>query len=488
MAKKPPLTTEAGAPVADNQNAQTAGTHGPVLIQDHHLIEKLARFNRERIPERVVHAVGSGAYGYVESTNPEASQWTKMKIFGKLGKRTPCFLRFSTVAGSRGAADTARDPRGFALKVYSEDGNWDLVGNNTPIFFLRDGIKFPDFIHSQKYDPFTNRQEPDNIWDFFSHSPEATHMFTWLHGDRGIPLTLRHMDGFGSHTFHWVNAGGDRFWVKFHFKTEQGIKFLTGEEAARLSGADPAHHQKDLYDAIARGEHPAWAIKVQVMPEKDAANYRYNPFDLTKVWPYRDYPLIQIGRLVLDRVPDNYFAEVEQSAFDPANFVPGIGPSPDRMLQARLFAYGDAHRYRLGINHTRLPVNAPKGVTAGATNYGRDGSMRFDENGGRAKNYEPNSYDGPAQTAERYDLGYDVTGAVGPSARALHREDDDFVQAGALYRLISEDAKVRLIDNLAGGLAQVTRNDVVERSVGHFRKADAGFGKRLADAIQARRR
>ncbi len=481
------LTTEAGAAVADNQHSQTAGPGGPVLLQDHHLIEKLARFNRERIPERVVHAVGTAAYGYVEATSAEVTRWTKMKIFAEVGKRTPAFLRFSTVAGSRGAADTARDPRGFALKVYSEDGNWDLVGNNTPVFFLRDGIKFPDFIHSQKYDPFTNRQEPDNIWDFFSHSPEATHQFTWLFGDRGIPASLRQTDGFGSHTYQWVNEAGERSWVKFHFKTDQGIATLTSEEAQRLGGQDPAYLHKELYDAIERGESPSWTIKVQVMPEADASSYRFNPFDLTKVWPYRDYPLIAIGKLVLDRLPDNYFAEVEQAAFSPANFVPGIGPSPDPMLQARLFGYGDAHRYRLGVNHSRLPVNSPKGVDGGARNYGRDGGMRFDDNGGRAKNYEPNSHQGPAETGAAYEHTLDVSGSVGPRGLIPHRDDDDFVQAGALYRVMDEAARQRLLANLAGSLAQVRRADVVERSIEHFRKADAELGARLLAAVMVAR-
>ncbi|HVT06436.1 MAG TPA: catalase [Polyangia bacterium] len=488
MAQRDTLTTEAGAPVADNQHSQVAGPGGPTLLQDHHLIEKLARFNRERIPERVVHAVGSGAYGYLEVTSGEVARWTKMKVFSRDGLRTPLYARFSTVAGSRGAPDTARDPRGFAVKVYTEEGNWDLVGNNTPVFFIRDGIKFPDFIHSQKPDPHTNRQEPDNIWDFFSHTPEATHQFTWLFGDRGIPMSYRHMDGFGSHTFQWVNAGGDRFWVKFHFKTEQGIQCLTTEEAQRIGGRDPLHIHKDLHDAIQGGAFPAWTVKVQVMPVREAASYRFNPFDLTKVWPYRDYPLIPIARMVLDRVPDNYFGEVEQAAFDPANFVPGIGPSPDPMLQARLFGYGDAHRYRLGINHTRLPVNAPQGVPGGARNYGRDGAMRFDDNGGRSKNYEPNSHDGPAPTGEPFDLGYDVSGSVGPRGLVKHREDDDFVQAGMLYRVMDEAARGRLIDNLSASLAVVSRPEVIERSVEHFRRADAEYGKRLAEAIAAKRK
>lgn len=481
------LTTEAGVPVGDNKRSQTAGVTGPTLIQDHHLIEKLARFNRERIPERIVHAVGTGAYGTFEVTNPDVARWTKAKLFSEVGKKTRLFLRFSTVAGSKGAADTARDPRGFAVKFYTEEGNWDLVGNNTPIFFIRDGIKFPDFIHSQKYDPFTNRQEPDNVWDFFSHTPEATHQFIWLFGDRGIPASYRHTDGFGSHTFMWVNAEGERFWVKFHFKTDQGIKCLTSRQAAIAGGEEPAFLHKDLYDAILRGDFPSWTLKVQVMREADAARYRFDPFDLTKVWPYADYPLIPIGRVVLDALPDNYFAETEQSAFDPANMVPGIGPSPDRMLQARLFAYGDAHRYRLGINHTRLPVNTPRGVPGGARNYGRDGAMRFDDNGGRTRNYEPNSYGDPAPAGEAYDFGLPLAGRTGPNDHPHHAENDDFVQAGALYRVMKEDERERLIDNLAGSLAQVSRADVIDRSIGHFAKADAGLGERLRAAVAARR-
>ena len=482
----PRLTTASGAPVANNQHSQTAGANGPVLLQDHHLIEKLARFNRERVPERVVHAVGSAAYGYFEVTNPDVPKWTKTKMFESVGKKTQALLRFSTVAGSRGAADTARDPRGFALKLYTEEGNWDIVGNNTPIFFLRDGIKFPDFIHSQKYDPHSNRQEPNNVWDFFSRTPEATHQFTWLFGDRGIPATLRHMDGFGSHAFQWVNAEGERFWVKFHFKTEQGIQNLTSEEAERIGGADPQHHQGDLYAAIERGDFPAWTLKVQVMPAADAAHYRYNPFDLTKVWPYEDYPLIEVGRLVLNRAPDNYFAEVEQAAFDPGHFVPGVGPSPDRMLQARLFAYGDAHRYRIGINHMDLPVNQPKGVPGGAQTYARDGSMRS-SNGARGPNYEPNSLGGPQQSDAPYALGYELQGQVGTFAPVEHPEDNDYVQAGALYRVMKQDERQRLIDNLAGSLAQVTLTDVVERSVAHFMAADPEYGARLSAAIKAKK-
>ena len=487
MFRVPQLTTEGGAPIADNRRSQTAGPAGPVLLQDHALIEKLARFNRERIPERVVHALGSGAYGYFEATNDRLSQFTKMRVLERRGKRTPVFTRFSTVAGSRGAADTARDPRGFAVRFYTEDGNWDLVGNNAPVFFLRDGIKFPDFIHSQKPDPFTNRQEPENVWDFFSRTPEATHQFTWMFGDRGIPASFRHMDGFGTHAFQWVNAKSERFWVKFHFKTDQGIRFLTSEEAASIGGRNPGYHHKDLYDAIEGGEFPSWSVKVQVMPEPEAATYRFNPFDPTKVWPHRDYPLIPIGKLILDWAPDNFFAEVEQAAFNPANFVPGIGPSPDRMLQARLFAYGDAHRYRLGVNYTRLPVNEAKGVLGGARNYGRDGTLRFDDNGGRSKNYDPNGQNGPAESGAPYDHGIALSGATGPHDPVKHAEDDDFVQAGALYRVMTEDARWRLVANLAKSLAQVNRSDVRERSISSFQSADSEYGARLEDAVRALR-
>lgn len=487
MKTRPTLTTEAGAPVVDDRRSQTAGPNGPTLLQDHHLLEKLARFNRERIPERVVHAVGSGAHGWFEVTNPELPRWTRMDMLAERGRRTPLFLRFSTVAGSRGASDSVRDPRGFAVKFYTREGNWDVVGNNTPIFFLRDGIKFPDFIHSQKVDPFTNRQEPDNAWAFFAQTPEATHQMLWLYGDRGLPASYRHMDGFGSHTFQWVNAGGERFWVKLHFKTDQGIRTIDAAESTRRSGLDPAWAQHDLYQAIERGEHPSWTLKVQLMPVAEAASYRFNPFDLTKVWPYADYPLVEVGRLVLDRCPDNYFAEVEQSAFDPANFVPGIGPSPDPMLQARLFAYGDAQRYRLGINHTRLPVNAARGVEGGARNYGRDGAMRFDDNGGRGRNFSLPEGDGPGASGVADGLGYDVSGSVGPGGLVPHAEDDDFTQAGALYRVMDAPARQRLVDALAGSLSRVRRDDVVAVCVGHFGAADAELGERLGSAVAALR-
>ncbi len=477
------LTTESGAPVADNQHSQTAGPGGPVLLQDQHLIEKLARFNRERIPERVVHARGSGAYGYFEVAH-DMSAYTKAKVFSGVGTRCEVFVRFSTVAGGRCAPEAVRDPRGFAVKFYTPDGNYDLVGNNTPIFFIRDPLKFPDFIHSQKPDPFTNRQEPENVWDFFSHSPEATHMFTWLFGDRGIPANYRQMDGFGSHTFSWTNAKGEQFYVKYHLKTDQGIATLTTEEAAALAGANPESHNSDLIAALERRDYPSWTLKVQLMPVAEAADYAVNPFDLTKVWPYADYPLIEVGRLVLDRNADNYFADVEQSAFNPANFVPGVGPSPDKMLQGRLFAYGDAHRYRLGINHTRIPVNAPHATRA--DNYGRDGAMRVDENGNRSKNYEPNSFDGPVQTNEPLYGGLGAAGVSGTYEWDA-RKTDDFEQAGALYRLIGDAARQRLVDNIADGLARVSHREIVTRSVSYFRNADPNYGDRVEQAITSRR-
>ena len=479
MDRPPKLTTESGAPVADNQHSQTAGPSGPVLIQDQHLTEKLARFNRERIPERVVHARGSGAYATFEVTK-DVTPFTRARFLSEVGKRTEAFVRFSTVAGGRGSADAVRDPRGFAVKFYTEDGNYDLTGNDTPIFFIRDPLKFPDFIHSQKPDRHTNRQEPDNVWDFFSLSPEATHMFTWLFGDRGIPASYRHMDGFGSHTFQWANAAGEQFFVKYHFKTEQGIRCLTAEEAATLAGENPDSPQMDLHEAIHRREFPSWTLKVQVMPAAEAQTYRFNPFDVTKVWPYADYSVQEVGKLVLDRNPDSYFADVEQSAFDPAHFVPGIGPSPDKMLQGRLFAYGDAHRYRLGVNHTQLPVNRPH--AAAAANYGRDGFMRGDGNGGMAKNYEPDSFNGPAETGEPL---YAPLAADGPSGAYEwdSREGDDFVQAGGLYRVMDEAARARLVANIAGSLSQVSKDDIVERSVAHFRAADAEYGERVATAV-----
>jgi catalase len=475
------LTTESGAPVADNQNSASAGVGGPLLIQDQYLLEKLARFNRERVPERVVHARGSGAYGFFEVID-DVSAYTRAHFLGEVGRRTEVFLRFSTVAGNLGAPDAVRDPRGFALKFYTEEGNYDLVGNNTPVFFIKDPLKFPDFIHTQKRDPFTGITEAENVWDFWSYSPEATHQVTWLFGDRGIPASYRHMNGYGSHTYQWVNVAGEAFWVKYHFKTNQGVRSLTNEQAAELAGGDPDSHQRDLHQAIERGVFPSWTLHVQIMPVADAAKYRFNPFDLTKVWPHSDYPLIKVGRLVLDRNPENVFAEVEQAAFSPNNFVPGIGPSPDKMLQGRLFAYADAHRYRLGVNHTQLAVNAPHATTA--HNHGRDGAMAGNP-AGRRKNYEPNSFGGPFETGRPLAAATAVVGFTGTYEAPEHVKDDDFYQAGELYRLMSEDEKSRLIGNLAGSLGQVQRDDIVDRVLPHFHAADPDYGRRLEAAVRA---
>jgi catalase len=478
-----PLTTEAGAPVADNQNSEQAGVGGPVLVQDQLLMEKLAHFNRERIPERVVHARGAAAYGTFTVT-ADVTEYTRAKFLSGIGKQTEVFLRFSTVAGNLGSADAVRDPRGFALKFYTEDGNYDLVGNNTPVFFIKDAIKFPDFIHTQKRDPYTGSQEADNVWDFWGLSPESTHQVTWLFGDRGIPASYRHMNGYGSHTFQWSNEAGEVFWVKYHFKTDQGIKNLTSQEAVELAGEDPDSHQRDLREAIERGEYPSWTVQVQIMPAAEAANYRFNPFDLTKVWPHADYPPIDIGKLELNRNPRNIFAEVEQSIFSPAHFVPGIGPSPDKMLQGRLFAYGDAHRYRVGINADHLPVNRPH-ATEARTNS-RDGYL-YDGRHAGMKNYEPNSFGGPKETGRPLWQPIALTGQTGQYEAPLHAEDNDFVQAGNLYRLMSEEEKERLIGNLAGFIAKVSRDDIVERAINNFRQADIDYGKRLEAAVQALR-
>ncbi|MFF5138535.1 catalase [Streptomyces sp. NPDC013157] len=489
------LTTESGAPVADNRNSASAGIGGPLLLQDQHLLEKLARFNRERIPVgapptplrqwgRVMHARGSGAYGYFEVTD-DATGFTCADFLASVGERTEAFVRFSTVADSPGGADAVRDPRGFAVKFYTAEGNDDLVGNNTPVFFVKDPIKFPDFIHSQKRDPFTGRREPHNVRDFWAHAPEATHQVTWLMADRGIPASYRHMNGYGSRTYQWTNAEGEAFFVEYHFKTNQGVRSLSSEQAAKPAGKDPNSHQTDLLQAIERGVNPSWTLYVQITPAAEAADNRFNPFGLTKVWPHRDHPLQRVGRLVLDLNQDNVFTEVEQATFSPNNFVPGIGPSPDKMLQGRLFAYADAHRYRLGVNHTPLAVNAPKATTA--QNHGRDGLMAADAQGRHAKNYEPNSYDGPVETGRPLSAPLAVTGHTGTHEAPLHTKDDDFFQAGELYRLMSAEERQRLVANIAGGLSQVTRDDMIEKNLAHFHAADPEYGRRVAETVRALR-
>ncbi|MFS0612409.1 catalase KatA [Lederbergia ruris] len=470
------LTTSWGSPVGDNQNSITAGARGPVLIQDVHLLEKLAHFNRERIPERVVHAKGAGAHGYFQVTN-DVSQYTKADFLSEVGKRTPMFIRFSTVAGELGSADTVRDPRGFAVKFYTEEGNYDLVGNNTPVFFIRDAIKFPDFIHTQKRDPQTHLKNPTAVWDFWSLSPESLHQVTILMSDRGIPATFRHMNGYGSHTFKWVNAEGEAVWVKYHFKTEQGIKNLDVKLAEKLAGENPDYHTEDLFNAIEKGDFPKWKLYVQIMPLEDANTYRFDPFDVTKVWSQKDYPLIEVGEMVLDRNPENYFAEVEQATFSPGTLVPGIEPSPDKMLQGRLFAYHDAHRYRVGTNHQMLPINRAKNEV---NNYQRDGAMRFDTNGGGSVYYEPNSFSGPAETPENKQSGFAVSG-VAESVPYDHH--DHYTQAGDLYRLLSEEERTRLVENIVNAMKPVEREDIKLRQIGHFYKADPEYGTRIAEGL-----
>ncbi|KAB2335732.1 catalase KatA [Bacillus mesophilum] len=470
------LTTSWGSPVGDNQNSMTAGGRGPTLLQDVHLLEKLAHFNRERVPERVVHAKGAGAHGYFEVTN-DLSKYTKADFLSEVGKRTPMFIRFSTVAGELGSADTVRDPRGFAVKFYTEDGNYDLVGNNTPIFFIRDAIKFPDFIHTQKRDPKTHLKNPTAVWDFWSHSPESLHQVTYLMGDRGIPASLRTMNGYGSHTFKWVNSEGDAVWVKYHFIADQGVKNMDPQLAAKIAGEHPDYHTEDLFNAIESGDYPSWTLKVQIMPVEDANTYRFDPFDVTKVWSHKDYPLIEVGKMVLDRNPENYFAEVEQVTLSPGNMVPGIEPSPDKMLQGRLFAYSDAHRYRVGANHNMLPINRPKNEQA---NYQRDGQMRFDNNGGGSVYYEPNSFNGPAETPENQTSGFAVNG-VAESVSYDH--NDHYTQAGDLYRLMDADERERLIANIVASMKEVKIEEIKQRQIQHFYKADPEYGTKIAEGL-----
>ena len=470
------LTTSWGAPVGDNQNSITAGGRGPTLIQDVHLLEKLAHFNRERVPERVVHAKGAGAHGYFEVTN-DVSKYTKATLFSKVGKRTPLFVRFSTVAGELGSADTVRDPRGFSVKFYTEEGNYDIVGNNTPIFFIRDAIKFPDFIHTQKRDPQTHLKNPTAVWDFWSLSPESLHQVTILMSDRGIPATLRHMHGFGSHTFKWTNAEGDGVWIKYHFKTEQGVKNLSPDVAAQIAGENPDYHTEDLFNAIEKGDFPAWKLYVQIMPLEDADTYRFDPFDVTKVWSQKDYPLIEVGRMVLNRNPENYFAEVEQATFSPGTLVPGVDVSPDKMLQGRLFAYHDAHRYRVGANHQALPINRARNEVK---NYQRDGQMRFDGNGGKSVYYEPNSFGGPTESPEDKQAAYPVTGVAESVAYDHH---DHYTQAGDLYRLMTEEQRAHLVANIVGAMKPVTKEEIKLLQIGHFYKADPEYGTRVAEGL-----
>src|SRR5690554_1988696 len=472
------LTTAAGAPVVDNQNSMSAGPRGPLLLQDVWLIEKLAHFDREVIPERRMHAKGAGAYGTFTVTN-DITKYTRAKIFSEVGKQTQMFARFSTVAGERGAADAERDIRGIAMKFYTEEGNWDLVGNNTPVFFFRDPLKFPDLNHAVKRDPRTGMRSAQNNWEFWTGLPEALHQVTIVMSDRGIPASFRNMHLFGSHTFSFINAQNERFWVKFHFKTQQGIKNLTDAQAQELVGRDRESSQRDLFDAIENKDFPRWTMYVQIMPEKDAGSYHLNPFDLTKVWPHGDYPLIEVGTLELNRNPENFFAEVEQAAFTPANVVPGISFSPDRMLQARLFSYGDAQRYRLGVNHHQIPVNRPR---CPFHSYHRDGAMRVDGNHGATIAHQPNTRE---EWVEQPDFREPPLSIEGAADHWNHRVDEDyFSQPGNLFRLMSPEEQQRLFENTARAIAGVSR-DVQERHIEHCTQADPAYGAGVAAAIAA---
>jgi catalase len=475
MTKK--LTTAAGCPVVDNQNVMTAGARGPQLLQDVWFLEKLAHFDREVIPERRMHAKGSGAYGSFTVTS-DITRYTRARIFSEVGKKTDLFVRFSTVAGERGAADAERDIRGFAVKFYTEEGNWDLVGNNTPVFFLRDPLKFPDLNHAVKRDPQTNLRSARNNWDFWTSLPEALHQITIVMSDRGIPASYRTMHGFGSHTFSFINAQNKRHWVKFHLKSMQGIKNLTNAEAEAIIGKNRESHQRDLFDAIRNDDFPKWKLYVQVMPEADAAKVPYHPFDLTKVWPHKDYPPIEVGVMELNRNPANYFAEVEQAAFNPANVVPGIGFSPDKMLQGRLFSYGDAQRYRLGVNHGHIPVNAPR---CPVHSYHRDGAMRVDGNFGGMLGYEPNSY---GEWPEQPDFREPPLALEGAADHWNFREDDDdyYSQPRALFRLMAPAQQQALFDNTAQAMGDAPE-EIKCRHIANCTRCDPDYGAGVARAL-----
>ncbi|MEG0602354.1 MAG: catalase [Mucinivorans sp.] len=471
------LTSINGRPIADNQNIQTAGQRGPVTLQDPWFIEKLAHFDREVIPERRMHAKGSGAFGTFTVTH-DISGYTRAAIFSHVGNSCECFVRFSTVAGERGAADAERDIRGFAIKFYTAEGNWDLVGNNTPVFFLRDPLKFPDLNHAVKRDPKTNLRSADNNWDFWTLLPEALHQVTITMSDRGIPASYRHMHGFGSHTYSFLNAANERVWVKFHLTTMQGIKNLTDQEAEELIAKDRESHQRDLFEAIEKSDFPRWKFQIQVMSEKEASQYRINPFDLTKVWPHKDFPLQDVGMLELNRNPENYFADVEQAAFNPMNIVEGIGFSPDKMLQGRLFSYGDAQRYRLGVNLEQIPVNKPRCPFHA---FHRDGSMRVDGNYGAAKGYEPNSFDEWQDSPEKKEPPLASAGDV-YNYNEREYDDDYFSQAGDLFRLMTPAKQQVLFENTARSLG-AAQLFIQQRHVRNCSKADPAYGAGVAAAL-----
>lgn len=478
MSDKKQLTTTSGNPIGDNQNSLSAGARGPLMVQDYQLIEKLAHQNRERIPERAVHAKGWGAFGTLTITN-DITQYSKAKVFSEVGKKTDMVARFSTVAGEAGAADAERDVRGFSLKFYTDEGNWDLVGNNTPVFFVRDAYKFPDFIHTQKRHPKTNLRSSMAKWDFWSQSPESMHQVTILMSDRGLPTDVRHINGYGSHTYSLINAEGERVWCKFHFKTQQGHKHYTDEEAEQAIAKSRETTQEDLFGAIEKGDFPKWNVFIQVMTQVQSETFEHDPFDITKVWPHADYPLIEVGVMELNRNPQNYFAEVENAAYSPSNIVPGISWSPDKMLQARVFSYADAHRYRLGTHYEHLPVNRPKSQV---NHYHKDGSMRFFDNFHENPDayYEPNSFNGPVEDKQYVEPPFPVTG---DGYRYNHRENnDDFVQPRALFNLFDDGQKERLFGNIGRAMDGVP-DEIVERQLALFDKVDPAYGAGVRKAL-----
>ncbi|HEY9039785.1 MAG TPA: catalase [Roseovarius sp.] len=478
--KSKPTTTDAGIPVASDEHSLTIGADGPIVLNDHYLIEQMANFNRERIPERQPHAKGSGAFGHFEVTQ-DVSKYTRAEVF-QPGTKTDTLIRFSTVAGERGSPDTWRDPRGFSLKFYTSEGNYDMVGNNTPVFFLRDPMKFQHFIRSQKRRADNGLRDHDMQWDFWSLSPESAHQVTWLMGDRGIPKTWRHMDGFSSHTYMWINADGEKFWVKYHFKTDQGNDFLTQAEADKMAGEDGDYHRRDLFNSIKNGDFPSWTLHMQIMPFEEARTYRYNPFDLTKVWPHADYPLIEVGKLTLDRNPTDFHTEIEQAAFEPNNLVRGIGLSPDKMLLGRGFSYSDAHRARLGVNYKQIPVNRPKSPVH---SYSKDGAMRVDNVSDPV--YAPNSYGGPVADPSLTDDGglWYADGDMVRRAYTLREDDDDWGQAGALVRdVMDDDARDRLVSNIVGHLKGGVSEKVLQRAFEYWRNVDKNLGDRVEKGVR----
>lgn len=475
-----PTTHLNGSPVESDVHSLTVGADGPIVLHDVHLVEQLAHFNRERVPERSPHAKGSGAFGTFEVTG-DVTAYTKAACF-QPGATTRMLARFSTVAGEQGSPDTWRDVRGFAVRWYTPEGNFDMVGNNTPVFFLRDPMKFPNFIRSQKRLPNSGLRDNTMQWDFWTLSPETAHQVAYLMGDRGLPRTWRHMNGYSSHTYMWVNSAGERFWVKYHFISDQGVENLTNEEAARMAGTDADLHRRDLFEAINRGEYPSWTLSVQIMPYADARTYRFNPFDLTKTWPQKDYPRIEVGRMTLNENPVNFFAQIEQAAFSPSNLIPGTGISPDKMLMARMFAYPDAQRARIGANFHQLPVNQPINAQ---NNYANQGHMEYLHNGS-APVYAPNSFGRPYSDAQvQVENGWESDGPLVRSAATLHAEDDDFGQAHTLVREVFDDAqRERLVETVAGALASV-QEPVLSRAFEYWTMIDTEVGAAIRAAVSS---